>query len=611
MRCNAAVLLLSRAPFTLLMRDLVAFTPSSKNKRVPIDLESEVILEKGGGGDAANFVSSTKQNGLAGDTQKEIMSVCLETSSVLANQVSTTTATQVADESPGTPQSSIDQAEIAPQQPTSVRTIAKLPPTANTAALSKASLITVLNTPLGNVKTLCVTPAVSSNATGQFTVVNSATPLNAANSTVKPQTITLINTPVTVVKTISPNVEKSVAEVVPSSSNVVAAATASVPALIENRGHNVFVKNTTCAESVAVASQDVSQSHKLLTANNFPANNVLTTTINVGDVNAPKTANGQRNKVKILSNVLMPGTSQGTSNIVLNKPSNVPQRYVSRQKLLSANNGAAGKYLNKPLNNLVNKQPVNMINKQQTSQRVLYPTHKSQIKTLPPVNNYLHGKPSGIKTLPPHSKGVPGQVQRTGSGLRTIPPQRPQKIANKPNYIGKHAVQAQKLKQPHKLKSMKPNQIYNNYHGVPVQEKQQLTFNQALTAEILETLSNKSGNMSSSYPNKNYEILPTRYESAYYPPEIKPAFSNDQAKPMEERNKSGLDALSLICQAVLLDHNYNATLPPESPNRSIPAPNTPSQMNGVSASSMEIFINFQSGFIFYEFIYVIGSCKPQ
>ena len=52
---------------------------------------------------------------------------------------------------------------------------------------------------------------------------------------------------------------------------------------------------------------------------------------------------------------------------------------------------------------------------------------------------------------------------------------------------------------------------------------------------------------------------------------------------MEERNKSGLD---LIYQAVLLDHNYNATLPPESPTRSIPTPNTPSQLNGVSGSSM-------------------------
>lgn len=235
----------------------------------------------------------------------------------------------------------------------------------------------------------------------------------------------------------------------------------------------------------------------------------------MGDVNVPKTANGQRNKVKILSNVLVPGPSQGAGNVLLNKPLNVPQRYISRQKLVGANNGATTKYLNKPPNNIVNKQSVNMINKPQ--QRIPYPTHKSQIKTLPPVNNYLHGKQPGIKTLPPH-KGVPGQVQRTGSGLRTIPPQRPPKIANKPNYIGKHAVQAQKLKQPHKLK-MKANQMYNNYHGPPIQEKQ-MTFNQALTAEIIETLSNKSGNMSSY--SKTYDSLPPRYENAYYPPEMKP-----------------------------------------------------------------------------------------
>lgn len=187
----------------------------------------------------------------------------LETSTVLASQVSTSTSPQISEETQIAPQS---EPESAPVQPTPIRTIAKLP-TAN-AALPKASLITVLNAPLGNVKTLCVTPAVSSNAPGQFTVVNSATPLNVANSTVKPQTITLINTPVTVVKTISPSVEKSASEVLPNSSNVT---TNSVPGLIENRGHNVFVKNTAAVENPPL---DVPQSHKLLTANNFPTNNV-------------------------------------------------------------------------------------------------------------------------------------------------------------------------------------------------------------------------------------------------------------------------------------------------------------------------------------------------
>lgn len=52
----------------------------------------------------------------------------------------------------------------------------------------------------------------------------------------------------------------------------------------------------------------------------------------------------------------------------------------------------------------------------------------------------------------------------------------------------------------------------------------------------------------------------------------------------EEKSKSGLDTLSLICQAVLLDHNYNATLPPDSP-RSTSMNNAQSQVNGISSSS--------------------------
>lgn len=217
----------------------------------------------------------------------------------------------------------------------------------------------------------------------------------------------------------------------------------------------------------------------------------------------------------------MPGTSQNPGNLLLNKPSNVPQRYVSRQKVIGANNGATTKYLNKPTHNMVNKQQtMNMINNKPPLQRVIYPTHKSQIKTLPPINNYSHNK-TGIKTLPPHPKGVLTQVQRAGPGLRTIPPQRPQKVANKPNYIGKHAVQAQKLKQSHgKLKSMKPTPMYNSYHSGPIQEKQ-MTFNQALTAEILETLSNKSG--STNNYSKSYEILPPRYDNAYYSSDVKPS----------------------------------------------------------------------------------------
>lgn len=119
------------------------------------------------------------------------------------------------------------------------------------------------------------------------------------------------------------------------------------------------------------------------------------------------------------------------------------------------------------------------------------------------------------------------QVQRTGSGVRTIPPQRPPRLGpsgTKPNYIGKHAVQAQKLRQPlshNKLKS--PNlagKIPYNLHGsqpTPAPEKQltEMSFNQALTAQIIETLSNNSSTMSSN----RYEVMPMRYDNAFNCPE--------------------------------------------------------------------------------------------
>lgn len=466
----------------------------------------------------AEGAAPTHRNGPPA-TDKKAMSVCLgkichviclpiclrgsltETNTVLANEVGTPSQHQTTEETPVTnPQ--VEQTEVTQQ---SVRTITK-PPAAPNAA--KTSLITVLNTPIVNVKTLCVTPAVSSTTPAQFTVVNSGAQLNVANASLKPQTITLINTPVTVVKTISPNVEKSESVVVPNSS----VTGTGVPTLIESRGHNVFVKNT--SENIA-PTQDVPQSHKLLTANNFPASNLIT-----APIDPQRTANGQRSggKVKILSNVLMPGPSQ--TNLLLNKPTNIPQRYAPRQKIHpGANNGATTKYLNKPPTHLMNRIPpssINVMNKQPPQRMMSYPTHKSHIKTLAPVNNYLQNKsggPPGIKTLPPKGS-IPGQVQRTGSGLRTIPPQRPQKMPNKPNYIGKHAVQAQKMKQPHKMK-MKPQMpVYNSYHGAA---DKQLTFNQALTAEILETLSNSKG-AGNSYHPKGYDMIPPRYENAYYPP---------------------------------------------------------------------------------------------
>ncbi|KAJ8973338.1 hypothetical protein NQ317_004650 [Molorchus minor] len=256
------------------------------------------------------------------------------------------------------------------------------------------------------------------------------------------------------------------------------------------------------------------QSHKLLTASNFPQSNVLT------NINSSvKAVNGQRNKLKILSNVVMPGTSQATNNVLMNKTNT---RYIPRQKIVGTNGAST-----------------------------------NQIKTIPPMNNFVQ-KTQGIKALSPQHKSIPGQVQRTNSGLRTIPPQRAQKTANKPNYIGKHAVQAQKMRQTHgKMKGMK-----------------------ALTAQIIETLSNTC----SPLPSNRYEILPARYDSAFNCPDTKQPM--EVAKQIEDKNNSGLDALSLICQAVLLDHNYNATLPQDSPTRPSPPSISQSQINGVSANSI-------------------------
>lgn len=135
--------------------------------------------------------------------------------------------------------------------------------------------ITVLNPsgPLTVVKTLCVTSGVSS--TPQFTLVNS-TPLNVTNAMGKSPTFTLLNAPVTVVKAITATppqtIEKNAnadnsSNIVNNQSNSIATPAQSI---MENRGHNVFVKNT-CPDSTV---QDMPQGHKLLTANSFSSTNV-------------------------------------------------------------------------------------------------------------------------------------------------------------------------------------------------------------------------------------------------------------------------------------------------------------------------------------------------
>nr|CAH7745442.1 unnamed protein product [Callosobruchus chinensis] len=506
-------------------------------------------------------------------------------------------------------------------------------------------LITVLNPsgPLTVVKSLCVTSGVSSAP--QFTLVNSGT--NAALG--KSPTITLLNGPLAVVKAITTtqpvtqSVEKNGAETENMNTTVT-----TVPAIIENRGHNVFVKNT-CPDTATVP--EIPQSHKLLTAANFPQTTVLT------GLNAQqKTVNGQRSKLKILSNVVVPGTSNLSNNVLVNKPAmaaplvttptqqvapvtaapqQLQQRYVPRQKMIGPNGAPQTKYLNKSgpnsIKNASSANPTTLkLVQEKSSTRMVYPTHKGQIKTIPPVNNYIQKNQQGIKTLSPQHKGIPGQVQRTGTGLRTIPPQRPTKGAStsgaKPNYIGKHAVQAHKAPggrppsqhhapqhhHPHKLKAgggqpsagaaTPAGSLPLNPYGSPPpppppgdkRHISEMTFNQALTAQIIETLSSGGGGgtaagLSGGGPlsgnaQSHYEIMPTRYHNAFSCPE--PKQISEQSKAMEDKNKSGLDALSLICQAVLLDHNYNATLPPESPTRPSPPINMTSQVNGLSTTSV-------------------------
>ncbi|CAH0554751.1 unnamed protein product [Brassicogethes aeneus] len=514
------------------------------------------------------------------------MSVCIDSGTVLANVVGTTSlALQNEDISATTQTTTVqlpsEQTDITPQSAPAAKNVAAtklvVPSSTPNTVLQKVvnqPVITVLNSsgPLTVVKSLCVTSGVSSAP--QFTLVNSA-PLTVANTVGKPPTITLLNGPVTVVKAIpaTQNIEKSEAV---SNTTTNAPTNVSPPTIMENRGHNVFVKNT-CPDSTV---PDMPQSHKILTASNFPQANVLANVQN-------KTANGQRNKLKILSNVqMMPGTSS-VGNVLLNKSNNnaQQQRYFPRSKLIGAN---GTKYLNKPTtpNNVLKSNVNQPLNK--SPQRMVYPTHKSQIKTLTP--NYVQ-KAQGIKTLSPQQKPV--QMQRSNSGLRTIPPQRPPKMPNKPNYIGKHAVQAQKMRP--KMKNAKVTSPYGGggNHPPPMPEKQ-LTFNQALTAEIIETLSNKSAAAPNSYPSKHYEILPARYENAYTYQDHKAAAmaapDSSAAAVVDDKTKSGLDALSLICQAVLLDHNYNATLPPDSPTRSAPPPPIPqSQLNGMSGGGNSMY----------------------
>lgn len=406
----------------------------------------------------------------------------LETSSVLTNAVSTaqkiSEAVSMSNENEQNASKNMTKIIVANSQPVQPVKVVNSP------------VITVVNTPgpITVVKSLC------SNTTSQhFTLVNSS---------VKSPTITLVNAPpITVVKTISGPTESNK---VSDNGNVQNNNGSLINISEKPSVHNVFVKKSN--ENAGI--QEISQGHKILTASSFPPNSVVQN-LNSGPV--LKTVNGQRtlgsNKLKILSNVVMQSNMAGPSNILLNKSTN--QRYYQQPKLVG--NGAT-KYINKTNTTNIIKGQLPKMMTEKPPQRALYPTHKSQIKTIPPITNYVT-KP-GIKTLSPQNKNVPGQVQRTGAGLRTIPPQRPTKTPNKPNYIGKHAIQAQKMRmQTPKMKTLKIPTTMNSFQN-RLPQSSQISFNQALTAQILETLGHDSSKTSVYEAN--------RFESNYNYNESRP-----------------------------------------------------------------------------------------
>lgn len=183
----------------------------------------------------------------------------------------------------------------------------------------------------------------------------------------------------------------------------------------------------------------------------------------------------------------MPNNTAGPSNVMLNK--NIPPRYYPQQKV--STNGTP-KYLNKPsVNNFVKANSASR-NYPDKVPRFMYSGQKNPYKSGPVSSTYS----KVCKNVSPQGKSIPAQIQRNSAGLRTIPPQRPPKVTNKTNYIGKHAVQAQKIRPTHvssKMRNIKHSPQMNPYlNRIP--QNSQVTFNQALTAQILETLGQDSNN---------------------------------------------------------------------------------------------------------------------
>ncbi|KAK5645040.1 hypothetical protein RI129_006340 [Pyrocoelia pectoralis] len=520
------------------------------------------------------------------------MSVCLESNSILSNS-SNTVSTQKLLDSELNPSLGTESKE-----PITSQNVAKLviTPTScsSNSVLHKvptSSVITVVNAtgPLTILKTLCSNSC--GTAAPQFTLVNS-TPLNVCNAAGKP--ITVVGAPpITVVRAIqniSSNQTEETLRNVENSASTIGNLIVSNGSLTAERPpiHNVFVKNTISSE--LLPSAESSKVQKVNAVNTFSPNNAVPA---LSSGNVTKTVNGQKavtptsvnNKLKIVSNLLLPPTSSAistctanSSNIVLNKSQ--PSRNVLPQKSLSGTVNGNPKFLNRSptINNFQNKSSPTK-GSTPKAQKLLYSAHKGQLKTIPPVPSALSHK-VGIKTLTPQSRGISNQhVQRTSSGLRTIPPQRSPKSSNRPNYIGKHAIQAQKFKNPHnigKLKNNKPLIPAVNVFPSRTPQNTGVTYHQALTANILQSLSESSTN---SY-NRTYDFS-SRYDGNQSFMETR----NNEVTTPPIKPQSNLEALSFVCQAVLLDHNYNATPPSESLNRNVSTTATSPQLNGSSLGS--------------------------
>lgn len=135
------------------------------------------------------------------------------------------------------------------------------------------------------------------------------------------------------------------------------------------------------------------------------------------------------------------------------------------------------------------------------------------------------------------------------------------------------------------MKSLRPPPPHpaTAYH-TRLPQNSTMNFNQALTAEIIQTLSHESGPSNSYSLTKTYEMRP-QYDGLQLSVETREVPSAIIEEKLYQ-GSSGLNTLSLICHAVYLDHNYNATLPPDSPTRNSPPANTSPQINGIPGSSM-------------------------